>query len=658
MILLTLSAFTYDFPQYWNKGVESVHLPSGFKLPESTYRLGLDLQGGAHLVYDANMSQISESERAEALEGVKNVIEKRVNAFGVAEPLVQTISTGGTHRLIIELAGIKDVTDAINQIGETPVLEFKEPSVEVERELTDEEKVQLKEKQQSDRASANAVLKRALAGESFDTLITEKSLIKLEQSTIKAITDDSPYGDFKKAIDQKKVAVGSVHPTVQENPQGLNILRVEEKADVKELLLSHILICFEGSNGCQNPISEIEASTKINSLKKEATAENFAELAKSNSVDASASNGGDLGWATALAYVPTFATAAQDLSIGSVSNIVKTDFGYHLIYKRDERSIPAYTIKRILMPLTTEMDIVPPVSPWKNTALSGKDLKRASVQFDPNTGVPSILIEFSPDGDKLFGDLTATHVGQKIAIFLDGNLLSDPVITEPIYGGQATIKGDFRTSPEQSPVDGAKELVRSLNAGALPVPIELVSQQTVGPTLGIVSLQKSVVAALVGYLFVALFMIVFYRLPGVIASVALLLFAGLNLAAYRFFDVTITLAGIAGFVLSMGIAVDANVLIFARMKEEFAAGRDFNSAIDEGFTRAWSAIRDGHLTTLIASLVLYWFSSSFIRGFALTLSVGVILSLFTAITVTRIYLKNVTAWKWARHPVLFAIKKS
>ncbi|MEK7614998.1 MAG: MMPL family transporter, partial [Patescibacteria group bacterium] len=153
------------------------------------------------------------------------------------------------------------------------------------------------------------------------------------------------------------------------------------------------------------------------------------------------------------------------------------------------------------------------------------------------------------------------------------------------------------------------------------------------------------------------FMLLAYRLPGLIAVIALILFTFLNLLLYKFFDVTITLAGIAGLVLSIGIAVDANVLIFERLKEEFAAGRDYDSAVHEAFVRAWPAIRDGHFTTLISAVVLYWFSTSFIRGFALTLAIGVVLSLFTAITVSRSYLNNTLAWKWARNPVLLALKK-
>ena len=345
--------------------------------------------------------------------------------------------------------------------------------------------------------------------------------------------------------------------------------------------------------------------------------------------------------------VASFEIEALQTPKETISNVVKTEFGYHLIYKSNERSLKTYTLERILLDYTDIFDIIPEASPWTNTELSGKYLEHANVEFDPNTGVPYVALNFNTEGGDLFGELTASHVGEPIAIFLDGEAISTPVVQTAIYGGKAIITGNFT-------LDEAKLLAQRLNSGALPVPVNLLSQQTIGPTLGAASLSKSVIAGLCGFLLVALFMIAVYRVPGLVAVFALVLYAFLNLATYRLFGVTISLAGIAGFVLSMGIAVDANVLIIERFNEELAAGRDYRSALDEAFQRAWSAIRDGNLTTLIAAGVLYWFSSSFIRGFALTLSIGVLLSMFTAITITRVYLKNVIACSWVtRHKGLF-----
>jgi len=246
-------------------------------------------------------------------------------------------------------------------------------------------------------------------------------------------------------------------------------------------------------------------------------------------------------------------------------------------------------------------------------------------------------------------ELSAFHESRRLAIFLDGEIITAPTVQESITGGQATISGSF-TIPE------ARLLAQRLNAGALPVAINLLSQQTVGPTLGQVSLNQSLVAGLIGFAFVALFMVVYYRLPGLLAVKALIIYVAINLMLWKFLGVTITLAGIAGFILSMGIAVDANVLIFARLKEELNSGRDLLSAIDEAARRAWTSIRDGNMTTLIATAILFSFSTSFIKGFALTLAIGVLLSMFSAVVLTRLFLKFVAGWKWVKPGWLFGVK--
>lgn len=638
-LMATLGLAAMDFPGVWNAGAQFVSAKSGvpvFTFEDKPFRLGLDLQGGAHLVYEADMSAIPEEDRLSALEGVKDVMEQRVNTFGVAEPVVQTTTTGGTYRIIIELAGVMDVSDAIQQIGETPVLEFKEPEPEAGRELTAEEQTKLADLQATDRTAAQTVLTRARAGEDFTSLIAEKSLAP-QNGVLTGITEnDYLYGALIEAIKNTWTSPGRVVPQVVEAPEGLTIVKYTQASTITESRLSHILICYEGATGCTTGLPEIEANIKIGELKDQATPENFAELAKQNSNDGSAAGGGDLGWTYPGQMVAPFELGALQTPVGAISDPVKTEFGYHLIYKQEERQATAYDLERIVMKLTDQYDIVP-YSPWKNTELSGKHLTRASVELDPSTGIPHVALQFNEEGADLFGDLTAAHVGEPIAIFLDGEVLSSPVVQTAIYGGQAIITGDFT-------LEEAKTLAQRLNAGALPVPVHLLSQQTVGPTLGAISLEKSVVAACIGFLLVVVFMIVYYRLPGVIAALALTLYLFLNLAAYRIFGVTVTLAGITGFVLSLGMAVDANVLIIERLKEELKAGRDHHAATDEAYHRAWPAIRDGNVTTLIATGILYWFSSSFIQGFALTLSIGVILSMFTAIIISRIYHKNLIQW--------------
>jgi protein-export membrane protein SecD len=656
-LLATVVLAVYNFPAIWNQGADFIENQTGWAPPtlvDEPFRLGLDLQGGTHLIYEADMSQIPEEDRVEALEGVRDVIERRVNAFGVSEPVVQTTTTGGTYRVIIELAGVLDVSEAISLIGETPVLEFKEPGEDLNGEPTEDQLIELDLVNEVERSAADEVLARALAGESFDSLVSELSLepgIEETGGILENISGNSIRSEFFIVINEKGLYPGQVYWNTLETQEGINIFKYLNAGERTQMELSHILICYEGTIGCESGLPELDASIQINEVLEQATADNFAEVAKQYSTGPSGPNGGYLSWGDPEQYVTAFGLASAGLEVGEISSVVQTEFGFHIIYKHDEKVEPAYTVQRVLLGLTDIYDIAPELlDPWINTELSGKHLERAGVEFDYNTGVPYVTLNFNAEGGDLFATLTEEHIGEPIAIFLDGDPISTPVVQSAIYGGRAIITGDFT-------VEESKLLAQRLTAGALPVPVELLSQQTVGPILGAVSLQKSIVAALFGFLLVALYVVAAYRLPGLIAVVALLLFAFMNLAAYRMFGVTITLAGIAGFVLSLGIAVDANVLIIERFKEEYAAGRDFLGAADEAFERAWTAIRDGNITTLIAAGVLYWFSSSFIRGFALTLSIGVILSMFTAILVTRVYLKSVLQAKKIRKPSLFGVKR-
>ena len=254
--------------------------------------------------------------------------------------------------------------------------------------------------------------------------------------------------------------------------------------------------------------------------------------------------------------------------------------------------------------------------------------------MDPTTGIPQVSLEFDSEGSDLFAEITKRNNGKLVAIFLDGFPISIPRVNEPILTGKAVISGSFS-------IQDAKTLTQRLNAGALPVPISLISQTTVGASLGNVSVAKSLRAGLWGLLIVALFMILYYRLPGVLAVLALIVYVTVLLALFKLIPVTLTLAGIAGVILSIGMAVDANVLIFERLKEELRSGRDLASAIDEGFARAWTSIRDSNISSIITCVILFWFGSSVIKGFALTLCIGIIISMFSAIVITRKFLKVV-----------------
>jgi preprotein translocase subunit SecD len=277
--------------------------------------------------------------------------------------------------------------------------------------------------------------------------------------------------------------------------------------------------------------------------------------------------------------------------------------------------------------------------PFEETDLSGQYLKRASPAFDPQTSQPVITLAFSEEGKRLFGEITEGNVGRRLAIFLDQVILMAPVINEPITSGDARITGDFTTQD-------VKRFSAQLNGGALPVPFELIEQRSIGPTLGAVSIQRSIRAGLIGLLMVVLFMAAFYGFFGFLADVGLLIYGLLTLALYKLIPVTLTLPGIAGFILSVGMAVDANILIFERMKEEVRMGKPRPLAMELGFGRAWDSIRDANICTLITCFILFnpfdWTflnTSGLVRGFAFTLGLGVILSLFTGIVVTRTLLR-------------------
>ncbi len=443
IFIIAIMAAFFIYPPVWEKVIDKMNVISPVRLPnfiKVPFKLGLDLAGGTRLIYSADVSGVSGQGTASAMSGLRDVIERRVNLFGVSEPVIEVEHRASEWRLLVELAGIKDISKAIALIGETPFLEFKEERDDVE---------------------------------------TQKILN-------------------------------------------------EQKAGNKEYLV-------------------------------------------------------------------------QD-------------------------------------------------SYFKPTNLSGKYIKSAKVEFNQNTYQPEVSVQFDSEGAKIFEELTKRNVGKQLGIYLDGLPISAPVVREPISGGSAVISGKFN-------IDEAKKLAGRLNAGALPVPIRLISQDSVGASLGQDSLIKSIKAGILGFLAVAIFMVLYYRFPGVVAVAALLIYTALVLALFKLIPVTLTLAGVAGFILSIGMAVDANILIFERMKEEFRAGKGLGLAIDDGFARAWSSIRDSNVSTLITTLVLYYFTTSVVKGFALTLGLGVIVSMFSAIFVTRSFLKIFKVNSLEKLPWLMGIKK-
>ncbi len=270
-----------------------------------------------------------------------------------------------------------------------------------------------------------------------------------------------------------------------------------------------------------------------------------------------------------------------------------------------------------------------------STGLTGRYLASAALQFGSGAtaglAAPQVILNFDSEGAKLFEKITKENVGKQLAIFLDGQPISAPVIQEAIPGGQATITGQF-TATE------ARDLVRNLNFGALPVPIILQSSSAVGPTLGAAAISAGVIAGIIGFAIVALFMIAWYRLPGVIAALALAEYLAFMLAVIKVIPVTLTASGIAGLIISVGMAVDANVLIFERTKEELRGGKTPREAVHIGFSRAWPAIRDGHFTMIISGVILFWLGTSIVQGFALVFVLGVLASFISAVSLSRVFL--------------------
>ena len=294
---------------------------------------------------------------------------------------------------------------------------------------------------------------------------------------------------------------------------------------------------------------------------------------------------------------------------------------------KEASNLIGQTAQLLFAEIAGENQIIP-------TNLTGADLKSADTTFDQNSGKPSVSIEFNEEGAKKFEEITGKVVGKPLAIILDNDIISAPVVNEKIIGGKAQISGNFT-------VDEAKKLEIQLNAGALPVPVKLVEEKTIGATLGADSISKSVKAGVIGLTFVSLFMILIYGRYGLVADIALIIFGVITLALYKLITVTLTLPGIAGFLLSVGMAVDSNILIFERLKEEIKL-RPFVSALEVSFGRAWDSIRDANVATLVTAFILanpldwsFLHVSGPVRGFAITLALGIGISLFTGLVVSR-----------------------
>ncbi len=450
--------------------------------------------------------------------------------------------------------------------------------------------------------------------------------------------------------------------------------------------VSHILVSYAGASQAEASVTRTreEALERADNLKIRLTnGENFANLARGESDGPSAAQGGSLGTIARGDVAPAFETAAFGLQQGGISDVVETEFGFHIIRADSSPRLEGAAVSYDILTLAgadaetqaqnfltllvndavqvTEDQITLRVvffsmepTGWKDTELTGEYFRSASVTVDTFTNVPVVQIQFDSEGARIFEELTARNIGKSIAIFVGGELISAPTVQQRIAGGTAVITG-------VGSFEEAKLLAQDLNTGAIPAPIHLSGQRTIEATLGADALRSSVTAGMIGIVLLILFMISVYRILGAVAGVTLLFYLVLlvTLMKLPLFLVTdqyivLTLAGIAGIILSLGMAVDANVLIFERMKEELRKGKPLSIAAETGFKRAWPSIRDGNVSTLITCAILFMIGTSIVRGFAITLSLGIVLSLFTAIVVTRWLIERIAQSPLAQRTELFA----
>ena len=564
--------------------------------------LGLDLQGGGHLVYQANLTDPETGEvlevSEEQMESLKRAIERRVNSAGLGEPIIQIL---GTDRLLVQLPGVTDLQRAKEIIGETAQLVFKRRELNVPRE--------------ADEISTDDVLSVTV------DFLPEPDLGEDEPAETDTESEDEQTADTESEDEQ--TAAPDV-PAEAEEPLDRPIAFLVEFTDAGALEFQTML-----DRVTQN---YIQAVTQLQI--GERGYPSFIEIL----VDGSQQLRYQIS-PLAIAQVATSTTYAF-----LVPEEVTTNEQPPLEVMK-ERVGDNAQIRFIELQGSVDEDI----------SLTGDDLSRAFPGQHTASGLPIVNLEFDDRGTRIFGEITQdiiakqqeTGTRDQIAIFLDGEELISPEVNAVITSGTAIIEGrqDFT-------VERVRNLALLLEAGRLPVPIVLIQERAVDAILGADSLAKSVVAGLIGLALVLLFMVLYYRLPGLIAAFALLIYVSIVLAIFKVVPVTLTLSGVAAVILSIGMAVDANILIFERMKDELRAGRTLMSSINFGFDRAWPAIRDGNVSTLITCAILFWFAdqlgASVVQGFAVSLAIGVGVSMFTAITVSRTLLRFVASTKMTR----------
>lgn len=560
--------------------------------------LGLDLQGGSHLIYkadqkDADGNSITPS--ADEMQSLLRTIERRVNSAGLGEPILQLL---GDDRLLIQLPGIKDPGRAKSLIGETARLEFKHRQLNVSREVP------------------------GLIGGS---VLSVQVGTMTESSELDAIPVFTP-GTTTPVTATSTEAVAAATSTVDGSATSTDAIGDPPPAPA-------ILLTFED-----------EAATALDGLADRMEA-SLIPVEGATQIFPIFLTIGVPGASTRLMRVPylpmiplpdgtILPIPGQPLvvRVGNTNQFIINLSGEYLSI---EEAVAVIGTSPTLV-FGEEAGAID-----EDFGLTGDDLARAYPSQLPQSGFPVVNLEFNAEGTNKFAELTTQIAGSpdQIAIILDGVELIAPVVNQPITSGTAFIQGAGFT------FERVQDIALLLEGGRLPLPITLIQERDVDAILGADSLRKSTIAGAVGLALVLLFMIVYYRASGVVAAISLTMYAVLLLAVFKLLPVTLTLSGIAAAILSIGMAVDANILIFERMKEELRAGRTLLSSINIGFNRAWPAIRDGNVSTLITCAILFWFAdtlgASIVQGFAATLAMGVGISMFSAITISRTLLRIV-----------------
>ncbi len=733
-LLVAAGMAFYNLPGDWQKQILPI-LPDS--IANNKINLGLDLQGGSQLDYKIDLRNVPDEDKQDIINGVINVITKRVNGLGVSEPNIYSSAVGNENHIIVELAGIKDLEEAKATVGKTIQLEFKERKDTVDPDYAKKVKEQAEQALQKVKTT------------DFKTFGEEESRANSgkvsyqEQSEFKFADEVSEQ--FGKILPQMKVGevYGSlIEPTAGEytisadgqlvENKGYYLLKLTDQQTVdrnldqpRKVKFARILIKgSEETNADQAAKQKAEAIlTAINQVRATPGLTNdkinvegltintagpvsFATLAKEFSEDSSskeqdgvmeqpAVTGSDAEYSREIRDAVLAFQAAGEIN----SSVVKNSEGYNILKaveiipeKKETRQEAQYKFATIFFSALDDS--------WQETDLNGQYFQRADISFDSLYN-PIVQISFNAEGAKKFEQLTEKNLNKPIAIFVGGNLISAPNVNEKISGGQAVISGRFT-------LEQAETLARDLNTGAIPAPITLVGQYTIGASLGQDALEKSIQAGLIGFLLVGIFMFIYYRWAGLIATLALGIYAiilvflikvnvplyvslpisvavfvyliiailnnkdsgpekfiALLLASFVLFflsfilstSVVMTLAGIAGVILSIGMAVDANILIFERIKEELRDGRPVESAVRIGFDRAWSSIKDSNFSSLITCAILFYFGSSMIQGFAFNLAAGILVSMFTAITISRLFLYSAEGLGWLNNAKFFGFPK-